>query len=311
MLRTGSGAIAYLNAFKKSLLQSCSYLPIVVLPLLQVIKGVPNRPGVAGLALLYLLPLSYCGVFSFLAWHGGLSLNLRYLLPILPFTSILTAWAWRELRRGRQGNWRRSVIFVGLPTVILFSLFALPNTGDLTPAHEFWLLTFPLLVAGLISALVFFHFFMSQRSPWISRLLTTTVLGAMFWSGLIVFTYDYPRSALFRYFNSRLSDSLVKYISPDSLVFLDDYNYLGLLEIERVRLAVPRASRQKQSDDFRDFKPLIDYHLTRDRNVYAVFRLEFWKTVRQRGLVDGIPMRILWEDKQFRLVQFALPDKKH
>ena len=180
-----------LNSFKKSLLQSCSYLPIVVLPLFQAIKGVPSRPGVAGAALLYLLPLSYCGVFSFFAWHGGLCLNLRYLLPILPFTSILTAWAWRELRKGRRGNWRRSVTFVGLPTVILFSLFALPNTGELTPAHEFWLLTFPLLIAGLISALVFFHLLISQRSPWISRLLATTVLGAMFWSGLVVFTYDY------------------------------------------------------------------------------------------------------------------------
>ena len=119
------------------------------------------------------------------------------------------------------------------------------------------------------------------------------------------------RSALFRYFNSRLSDSLVRFVSPDSLVFMDDYNYLGLLEVERVRLAVPKASREEQSDDFRDFKPLMDYHLTRDRNVYAVFRLEFWKTVRQRGLLDGIPMRTLWEDKQFRLAQFALPEKEH
>ena len=124
--------------------------------------------------------------------------------------------------------------------------------------------------------------------------------------GWVVFTYDYPRSTLFRYFNSRLSDSLVRFVSPDSLVFMDDYNYLGLLEVERVRLAVPKASRQKQSDDFRDFKPLMDYHLTRDRNVYAVFRLEFWKSVRQRGLLDGIPMQTLWEDKQFRLVEFAL-----
>ncbi len=310
MIRTASGAVVYLQAFKKSLLQSCSYLPIVLLPLFQAIKGVPSRPGFSGAALLYLLPLSYCGVFSFFAWHGGLCLNLRYLLPILPFTSILTAWAWRELSKSRKGNWRRSVTFVGLPTVILFSLFALPSAADLSPAHEFWLLTFPLLVAGLISALTFFHFFLSQRSPWISRLLVTTVLGAMVWSGLIVFTYDYPRSALFRYLNARLSDSLIEHISPDSLVFMDDYNYLGLLEVERVRLAIPKASREEQSDDFRDFKPLIDYHLTRDRNVYAVFRLEFWKTARQRGLLDGIPMQVLWEDEQFRLTQFKLPEEE-
>ena len=310
MIRTASGAIVYIHAFKKSLLQSCSYLPIVVLPLLQAINGLPSRPGIAGAAVLYLLPLSYCGVFSFFAWHGGLCLNLRYLLPILPFTSILTAWAWRELSKGRKGNWRRSVTFVGLPTVILFSLFALPNTADLTPAHEFWILTFPLLIAGLISALAFFHLFLAQGSRRISGLLATAVLGAMFWSGLIVFTYDYPRSALFRYFNSRLSDSLVEHIAPDSLVFMDDYNYVGLLKVERIRLAVPKASRERKSDDFRDFKPLMDYHLARNRNVYAVFRLEFWKMVRRRGLLDGIPIRTLWEDEQFRLAQFELPEEE-
>ncbi len=306
MIRTASGAVVYIHAFKKSLLQSCAYLPIVVVPLLHTSRGTAKRPGSAGCSLLYLLPLSYCGVFSFFAWHGGLCLNLRYLLPILPFTSILTAWAWRELSKGRKGSRWRSATFVGLPTVILFSLLALPNTGELTPAHEFWFLTFPLLVAGLISALVLLQLLVSHHSHWVAGLMLTTMLGAMVWSGLVVFTYDYPRSTLFRYFNSRLSDSLVRFVSPDSLVFMDDYNYLGLLEVERVRLAVPKASRQKQSDDFRDFKPLMDYHLTRDRNVYAVFRLEFWKSVRQRGLLDGIPMQTLWEDKQFRLVEFAL-----
>ena len=53
MIRTASGAIVYIHAFKKSLLQSRSYLPIVVLPLLQAIKGVPGRPGVAGATVLY------------------------------------------------------------------------------------------------------------------------------------------------------------------------------------------------------------------------------------------------------------------
>ena len=54
----------------------------------------------------------------------------------------------------------------------------------------------------------------------------------------------------------------------------------------------------------------MDYHLTRDRNVYAVFRHAFWDMVRRRGLVDGIPIRTLWEDEQFQLVQFTLSAKE-
>ena len=39
MIRTASGAVVYIHAFKKSLLQSCAYLPIVVVPLLHTSRG--------------------------------------------------------------------------------------------------------------------------------------------------------------------------------------------------------------------------------------------------------------------------------
>ncbi len=309
MIRTASGAMVYIDGLKKSLLQSCSYLPVVLLPLFTISKRTGNLPDKGSSSILYLIPLSYCGVFSFFAWHGGMGLNLRYLLPILPFTSILTAWAWRDLRKELQEHWRKSATLVGLATVVLYGSFVLPKTGELNPTHEFWLLTFPLLVAGLIAFLVLLRL-LAHHSQWVAGLLLATMIGAMVWSGLLGFSYDYPRSAIFRYVNSRLSASLSKYISPDSLVFIDDYNYVGLLEVDRVRLAIPKGSRPEGSDDFRDFRPLMDYHLTRDRNVYAVFRHAFWDMVRRRGLVDGIPIRTLWEDEQFQLVQFTLSAKE-
>ena len=299
--------MVYIDGFKKSLLQSCSYLPVVLLPLFTSSKRTANLLDKASSSILYIIPLSYCGVFGFFAWHGGLGLNLRYLLPILPFTSILTAWVWRDLSKELKEPWRKSAALVGLATVILYGSFLLPNTGELTSKHEFWLLTFPLLVAGLIAFLALLRLF-SHRN-WVAGLLLTAMLGAMVWSGLVGFSYDYPRSAIFRYVNFRLSASLSKYISPDSLVFIDDYNYVGLLEVDLVRLAVPTGSPGR-SDNFRDFQALMDYHLARDRNVYAVFRQKFWDMVRQRGLLHGIPIRTLWEDEQFRLAQFALSPKE-
>ncbi len=286
MIRTASGAMVYIDGLKKSLLQSCCYLPVVVLPLFTISKRTTKLTERVSSSILYIIPLSYCGVFGFFAWHGGLSLNLRYLLPILPFTSILTACTWRDLSKELDGPWRRSATLLGLLAVLLFGWFLLPNAGELTPAHEFWLLTFPLLVAGLITFLVLVRSLVSHHTS-VSGLLLATMLGAMVWSGLLGFSYDYPRSAIFRYFNSRLSTSLLNYISPDSLVFIDDYNYLGLVEADRVRLAVPRGSPGR-SDDFRDFQPLMDYHLARDRNVYAVFRHKFWHMARQRGLLERL-----------------------
>ncbi len=306
MIRTAGGAMVYIDGLKKSLLQSCSYLPVVLLPLIAVNKRTTDFPDKASFSILYMIPLSVCGVFSFFAWHGGLSLNLRYFLPILPFTSILTAWAWRDLNKELKRGWRTAATSVGLATVILYGAFVLPNTGALTSEHELWLLTLPLLVAGLIAFLTLVRLLVSHHES-VAGLLLTTVLGAMVWSGLLGFSYDYPRSAIFRYVNSKLSASLSRYISPDSLVFMDDYNYVGLLEVDRVRLAVPRGWR---SDNLRDFKPLMNYHLTRDRNVYAVFRNEFWETVRQRGLLENIRTRTLREDEQFRLAQLALSAKE-
>ena len=55
---------------------------------------------------------------------------------------------------------------------------------------------------------------------------------------------------------------------------------------------------------------MMDYHLVRGRNVDAVFRHEHWETIRQRGLLEGIPIRTVWEDEQFRLAQFALSTKE-
>jgi hypothetical protein len=87
LTRSMGGGMVYLGGLKKSLLQSCPYLVILVIPILRIIKCDKDSRS---LILLFLIPLAYIGFYSYSGgWHGGMSLNLRYFVPILPFFSIL------------------------------------------------------------------------------------------------------------------------------------------------------------------------------------------------------------------------------
>ena len=102
MRRTPTGGIIYIGGLKKSLLQSCPYIAALVIPLAQALRRGRDAKAIT---LLLLLPACFIGVYSYFAWHGGLCLNLRYLVPTLPFAAILTAYAWKELTHTLNRSW--------------------------------------------------------------------------------------------------------------------------------------------------------------------------------------------------------------
>ena len=66
------------------------------------------------LSMLFVATSVYFAVaYGYFAWTGGMSLNLRYFVPILPFTSILAAFAWREITDGLSDSQRRNSIVAG------------------------------------------------------------------------------------------------------------------------------------------------------------------------------------------------------
>jgi hypothetical protein len=87
------GTQAFWGLWKKALGQSAPWIGIVVF-LAAVRWRAEDRPR----HLLCLLVVALWALpFLMRAWHGGLSSNMRYLLPALPFLAMLAAFVWREL----------------------------------------------------------------------------------------------------------------------------------------------------------------------------------------------------------------------
>ncbi|MCK4620446.1 MAG: phospholipid carrier-dependent glycosyltransferase, partial [Desulfobacterales bacterium] len=140
LLRSEGGGMVYIDGLKKSLLQSCPYLVVLLLPFLRIIR---NDKESVQLTILFLVPVAFIGFYAYHnGWHGGLCMNLRYFIPILPFTSMLSAYAWREMSGNINLNWGRMCLL----TTFLFAILFLTTLNGVD-AQEFPFLTLPLLLA--------------------------------------------------------------------------------------------------------------------------------------------------------------------
>ena len=117
--RTQNGGVVYLGTLKKSLLQSCPYLVVLLIPLLAAWRH-PQERRILGP--LFLVPSTFIGIYSFFAWHGGQGFNMRYFLPALPFTAILTAVAWNTLSQCQRNPHGYLYLLFGVPTVAVYFL---------------------------------------------------------------------------------------------------------------------------------------------------------------------------------------------
>lgn len=111
LVRDEFGQIAYWGLPKKALLQSLPYAALLIIPLAGFFAG--KRVKAASLLLaLMCAPIAFYGL-NF--WHGGMSYNMRYFLPCLPFIAILTASTLNDLRRSLPPTALRHGLFaVGL-----------------------------------------------------------------------------------------------------------------------------------------------------------------------------------------------------
>jgi len=279
--RTPNGAMVYLGSVKKSLLQSCPYL--AALPFL-FLDARRSRRRLGRLLFLCLVPAAFVGVYSYLAWHGSVALNMRYLNPILPFTAILTAHFLRRLARGVS---RRPAVGYGI--ALLLGLFLLFSAVRLSPVEqEGWFLTPPLvLAAGVVvaEALRRLGALPSLGRPFSLYLLVT----ALAWSGAVTFARDYPPPAAVRAANLTVARAMAPFVDDDSLIFSNVVDVCwGLLDDHRkIRIARPEA------DDFRTFGELARFHLERGRKVYMAYTPNEYRAVATLGFLDRFEARVL------------------
>ena len=276
--RSQGGGMVYISGLKKSLLQSCPYLVMLIIPLLGIVR---LDKEYVPLTILFLIPLIFISFYSYHhAWHGGLCLNLRYFVPILPFTSILSAYAWRKLSGNLNWQWGRLPLLLILLTSLLFLI--LSRTLFYIDQQEFYCLNFPLLLALLLIILLLaFEKFVKLNWHLISHTTVAILLAAMIWSGLMAFFYDYLRERHHRQFNLNVAGSAAKIVSDNSILFTNQVDsFFGLIERRRVRIAHP------SKDDFHDFTALVAYHLHEGHSVYAAFHPIEWGIINKAGFLD-------------------------
>lgn len=268
--RTPTGALVYIGGLKKSLLQSLPYLTVLVIPIAALVRG---KEESGRLAMLFLVPLAVTAFFSNLLDHAGLSLNLRYFLPVLPFTSILAAYAIEDLLR--DGDIRSKPQVWLLPMILTaVSYFLLTNIwSESLRELEVVLLSVPLWPALLLLALLTVREFVrDRRVPLIGSMVWAVLTAALVWSFLVSFFYDYPLHRRQRASNYNFCEKIMTLIPSDSVFFTAPYidPFLRLIEKDRVRIAMPG------NDRFKDFPRLVREYLDTGIRVFAVFPERYW-----------------------------------
>lgn len=290
--RSEGGALIYGGGIKKSLLQSCPYLVACLVPL----AAGPRRSSAF---LLAAPPALYVGVYSYFAWHGGMCLNLRYLLPILPFTAILSALAWRALmgRAAASGEPRvggRVLLGGGAVSIGLFLglTWLLPTLGG----HEFVLLTVPLVLAACLTVLLVASGTMrSEGLPW-RRVAGFVLAMAWAWSAVVAFGYDLPWERERRARNLAVGQAIDPLIAEEAMLTVSYPDpFFHFIDQPKVRIVV--ATR----DSFHDFRRLALHHFQRRIPVYAAMEREVWEAVRAIGFLEGLRVEPLWTDGRFFL----------
>ncbi len=237
----------------------------------------------ASIALLLLPVLTLVALMALAKFHGGLALNQRYLLPSLPFVSLLGAWTLDRLVLAGM-RWPRPVWAGSLAVLILGSLlFLVWRVVPRADQQDLLLMRWPLLLAALVALGSLLVVFARGRARSLAgRGLGVVLVAAVAWSFAVSFLYDLPRHRRQRISNLEVARVVKALIPPGAAFFSAPYldPFYALVEVPEVRLLFP------DRDQFRDFPALVDFHLQAGRPVYGVFRFSDWQRL-MKGVLAG------------------------
>ena len=205
--RSAGGAVVYFDNVKKGLIESCPYLVLIVLPALRgMLRGDYGQRG-----LLWLVPIGFAGFYGYLAWHGSVALNMRYLNPALPFLAILASHEWLRVRSALTPQTRRRLaiwLWGGL-----FVLFLWARTQ--LPFQELVFLNGALALAGVCLCLQIISL---VRPGGAKRLLAGVFLAAMVWASAVSLAHDYFMSASVRFTHLSAASALGEVVESNALI---------------------------------------------------------------------------------------------
>lgn len=138
------GTTLFWGLSKKALGQSLPWLGVLLL--LTAPAAWRGRSRSVVIILVFVLIFSF--PFAAVAWHGGMSSNMRYFLPLVPFASVLAAVLIGDLLAGSSRHRRALVLAIpaGVAAALTWTLAA--PTG-LAGTHQKWSLYLFAAVAAL------------------------------------------------------------------------------------------------------------------------------------------------------------------
>ncbi len=288
LTRSPRGAMIYVGTLKTSLVQSLPYLPLLVLSL--------AHPRARARKIALALPIAaYVAVFSAFRWHGGLSVNLRYFVPILPLVAVLAADGLAQLARLASGSLRvlrvaDLTLLACLAVIIEASvLLHLPTAALAT--REIFYLDVPLVLAALLAgaSAAAWRLKRGRVRRWVASAAFVLAVGALAWAGMTAFGYDAVAVAKVRGRGRELAAEARKYVAPGSLVVVEYADPAALLLEDGTVIATG------PNDDFADTARLVERATCGGHRAYAVLNERKLAVLRDRT-ADAIVVDVLDAD---------------
>lgn len=145
--RNEFGILIFFGVLKKALLQSAPFAAIAVLPVVRMVEG--RLPS--GVRLLLFACAGYVTLYALNQTDAGLAVNQRFLIPTLPFLSIIAATELSRLAAAGVVPGRSQGLAIAAGFVVMVSLLV----ANLSPSKATYLgvLYAPPLVALLVAGL--------------------------------------------------------------------------------------------------------------------------------------------------------------
>ncbi|MCK6516236.1 hypothetical protein L6R46_14415 [Myxococcota bacterium] len=256
MARGPGGGVIYLACYKRALLQSCPWLVLLLGPLVSLLR---QGPLVLLRSPLWLVIFVWVGLYGALGWHGGLGLNQRYLLPVLPAAAILVSPLVKEITAGRA-----AAVAFGFAVTAPGVLAATRLTQPPSALAEQVFYGLPLVLAAVLGLLT-----------WARSGAAALALGlSLGWSAGQAVVLDLNRHRHQRQVNQNIAEAVGRVVPDHALVLAEVPDPLfGLHDRPGVILA------SRSPDGGASAPGLIRHHLDRGRPCFALFTERKWRAV--------------------------------
>jgi len=254
IMRNEWGQLSFYGFSKKALLESIPFAPLLLLPLMRFFRGALGR----GEALLITAAGAFTALYAFNETDSGLGLNARFLLPLLPFISIIAALELRAVVAA-SGNGARPAMIAMVASGLAFLALRL---SSMTPGPlQIPLDLYPqLCLAAIVAALsLAFALRMSSVRARLLGLACAAAIGA----GAAISATDLLQDQAYRSYVADQERLYRALLPADALVFSSRPALFTAAASEGLSLAYPGTN------DIAAEKAVIEAYRSAGRCIYA------------------------------------------